>query len=243
MSQIGPLDAPATEEAPTGPMTLRLREGAVSGAGRRLGLSGGEVLLSVNGAGFQGDERALAQRIAQRKGKPLALTFAKEGGANILVLAQTAALGRWEAVPAVAVTEAEGSRIDPDGLRNYEVMRDAAGQYDLYAVEVPMMALIAPPLWLFQMRVWSPGMTLLAAMAASAIVTPWLSLLVWLSAALWVRRAALPMLRADRRARGLLFAGVVAARSEAEAHATHQARAPGDRCIFCPAVAAATQAA
>lgn len=234
MSQTGLDAATGPTEAPTGPMTLRLREGSVSPEGRRLGLVGGEILLAVNGLAFEGKETALAARLAMRRGKPLALTFGREGG-TLLVLATTTALGRWEPVPAVPGPEGEAARIDPDGLRNFEVMRDAAGQYDLYGVTVPALALIAPPLWLFQMRVWSAGATLLAALAAAAIVTPWLSLAVWLSASLWIRRAALPLLRADRMARGLSFAGVVAARNEAEAHATHQARSPGARCIFCPA--------
>lgn len=223
-------------------MTLRLREGSVTPEGRRLGLAGGEVLLAVNGLPFEGGETALAARLAMRKGKPLAMTFAREGG-DLLVLAATMGLGRWEAVPAPPAKADEAARIDPDRYRNYEVMRDASGQYDLFAVTVPMIAMMAPPLWFLQMRVWSAGATLLAALTAAAIVSPWLSLLVWMAAGLWVRRAALPLLRADRLARGLSPAGVVAARSEAEAHAAYQARMPGDRCIFCPDRGAEAQAA
>lgn len=242
MSQLGGEGGIGAGEAPAGPMTLRLREGSITAEGRRLGLSGGEVLLSVNGVAFTGKETALTARLLMRRGKPLALTFAREGG-NLLVLTRTTALGRWEQVPALPATEGETARIDPDGLRNYEVMRGPEGQYDLYAVDVPLLAVIAPPLWLFQMRVWSPGATLLAGLVAAAIVTPWLSLVVWLSAALWIRSAALPLLRADRQARGLSLAGVVPARNETEAHAIHQARSPGDRCIFCPQKESATQAA
>ena len=233
MSQLGAENGMPTGDDPAGPQTLRLREGSVTAEGRRLGLTGGEVLLAVNGVAFTGKETALTARLLMRRGKPLALTFAREGG-NLLVLAETTALGRWDPVPALPVAEGETARIDPDGLRNFEVMRGPEGQYDLYSVEVPLIAVIAPPLWLFQMRVWAPGATLLAGLAAAAIVTPWLSLVVWLSAALWIRGAAVPLLRADRQARGLGFAGVVAARSETEAHAIHQARSPGDRCIFCP---------
>ncbi|MBD1203377.1 MAG: hypothetical protein H9533_04485 [Rhodobacteraceae bacterium] len=242
MSQLGGEGGIGAEDTPSGPMTLRLREGSVTPEGRRLGLTGGEVLLSVNGVAFSGKETALTARLLMRRGKPLALTFAREGG-NLLVLAGTTALGRWEQVPALPAPEGDAARIDPDGLRNYEVMRGPEGQYDLYAVEVPLLAVIAPPLWLFQMRVWAPGATLLVGMVAAAIVTPWLSLVVWLSAALWIRGAALPLLRMDRQARGLGFAGVVAARSETEAHKLHQARSPGDRCIFCPEKETAAQAA
>lgn len=242
MSQLGADAGTLAGEAPAVPQTLRLREGSVNAEGRRLGLTGGEVLLLVNGVPFTGTETALTARLLIRRGKPVALTFAREGG-NLLVLTTTTALGRWEQVPALPAPEGEAARIDPDGLRNYEVMRSPEGQYDLYAVDAPLIAVIAPPLWLFQMRVWAPGATLLAGLVAAAIVTPWLSLAVWLSAALWIRGAAMPLLRADRQARGLGFAGVVAARSETEAHAIHQARAPGDRCIFCPDKEAPTAAA
>lgn len=241
MSQSG-AEGGQAEDAPSGPMTLRLREGSVTAEGRRLGLVGGEVLLAVNGVAFTGGEAALTARLLIRRGKPIALSFAREGG-NLLVLAGTTALGRWEPVPAPPAAEADPARIDPDRLRNYEVMRGPEGQYDLYSVETPLLAVIAPPLWLFQMRVWAPGATLLAGLAASAIVTPWLSLVVWLSAALWIRGAALPLLRADRQSRGLMLAGVVAAKNESEAHAIHQARAPGDRCIFCAVKDPAAQAA
>ena len=242
MSDLGDDTEAGLEAGPSGPLTLRLRAGSVTPEGRRLGLAGGEVLLAVNGQPFEGGETALAARLAMRRGKPLALSFGREGE-ELLVLTATMALGRWEAVPAVPRAMDEAARIDPDRLRNYEVMRDASGQYDLFAVTVPMIAMIAPPLWFLQMRVWSAGATLLAALAAAAIVTPWLSLAVWIAAGLWMRGAALPLLRADRLARGLAPAGVVAARSEAQAHAAHQARMPGDRCIFCPEGAAAAQVA
>lgn len=241
----GPADDPGIgggADGPPGAVTLRLREGSVTPEGRRLGLCGGEVLVAVDGGAFAGDEAALAARMARRKGRATALGFAREGD-EFLVLAATTALGRWEAVAAPAPPSGERARIDPDSLRSYEVMRDAAGQYDLYPTTVPMMALMAPPLWLLQMRVWAAGATLVAALVAAAMVTPWLSLAVWMAAGLWVRGAALPLLRADRMARGLGFVWVVAARSEAEAHAAHQARMPGDRCIFCPESAAAAQVA
>lgn len=230
------------EDGPSGPLTLRLREGSVTPEGRRHGLAGGEVLLAVNGLPFEGGETALATRLAMRKGKPLVLRFGREGG-DLLVLAATMGLGRWEPVAAPPAAADEAARIDPDRYRNYEVMRDAAGQYDLFCVSLPMIAMMAPPLWFLQMRVWSPVATLLAALAAAAIVTPWLSVVVWMAAGLWMRGAALPLLRADRLARGLSPAGLVAARSEAEAHAAHQARMPGDRCIFCPEREATTQVA
>ena len=138
--------------------------------------------------------------------------------------------------------ESEGVRIDPDALRNFEVMRSEKGVYDLYPVVPPLTAVLAAPVWLLQMRIWVPGATVVAALAAAGLVTPWLAAVVWLAAGLWVRRAAAYFVRADRRARGLGWEGMIAAQSEAEAHQKHLARYPGDRNLFAPEPSDATEA-
>jgi hypothetical protein len=218
---------------PKAESTVRLRDTGAGAEGRRLGLKGGEVLLAINGRPFRGTDDMLARRFDARGGKPLALTFAR-GMDEFVVLAETHKLGRWEIIAAGPPPEEEGARIDPDVLRNFEVMRSEKGVYDLYPVVPPLTAVLAAPVWLLQMRLWVPGATLTAALAAAALVTPWLAAAVWLAAGLWVRRAAAYFVRADRRGRGLGWDGMIAARSEAEAHQTHMARHPGDRNLFAP---------
>jgi hypothetical protein len=230
----------ATVEAPT--HALRLRAAGIEPAAQALGLRAGDVLEAINGRAFRGDEAALRARFAARGGRPLALAF-RRGAEMFLVLADTARLGRWEAVPWPLPEGAEGARIDPEDLRNFEVMRSEAGVYDLYPGVGSLLSLVAAPLWLMQMRLWAQGATVVAALAAAAVVMPVLAAVVWLAAGLWVRRSASGFLRADRMGRGLRFDGVIAARGEAEAHAAHLMRHPGDRYLFAPTAPAAEQAA
>lgn len=233
---------PEAEEAPV-ITALRLRGESLAAAGRRLGLRSGDVLTAINGIPFRGDEAALAARFAARGKTGLALTFLRETQ-SFTVLAETAALGRWESIPfAPGGAEEEHKRIDPAGLRNYEVMRSVDGLYDLHPTEASVMALIAPPLWLLQARLWVHGAIVVAALVAAAVVSPLLSAVVWLASGLWVRRQAAHFMRMDRHGRGLGFAGVIAAPSEREAHARHLAVHPEDRYLFAPEPRAAEQAA
>lgn len=221
---------------PLSESTIRLRDSGAGAEGRRLGLTGGEMLLAINGRPFRGDDDTLEKRFEEAGGKPLVLTF-RRGAEEIVVLGHTGKLGRWDIVPAPEEETSDDPprRLDPAHLRNFEVMRSEAGVYDIMPAVPPMMAMMASPVWLLQMRLWAPGATLIAALAASAVVTPWLAAAVWLAAGLYVRRAGAFFLRADRRGRGLAFHGVIAARTEAEAHARHLARHPGDRNLFLPA--------
>lgn len=221
---------------------MRLRTGGIEAPAQALGLRAGDVLEAINGRPFRGDEAALRARFAERGGKPLALGF-RRGTETFLVLAMTARLGRWEAVPCPLPEAAEGGRVDPEDLQNYQVMRSESGVYDLYPTVPSVLAMIAPPLWLLQMRLWAQGATVVAALAASAVVMPVLAAVVWVAAGLWVRRMAATFLRADRAARGLRFDGVIAARGEADAHSAHVGRHPGDRYLFAPAAPATEQAA
>lgn len=223
-------------------MALRLRGGAMEPAGQALGLRAGDMLEAINGRAFRGDEAALRARFAAREGKALALGF-RRGAEGFLVLAETARLGRWEAVACPLPEDTEGGRIDPEDLRNFAVMRSEAGVYDLYPAQASLLAMVAPPVWLMQMRLWAQGATVVAALAAAAVAMPVLAAVVWVAAGLWVRRSAGAFLRADRMGRGLRFDGVLAARGEAEAHAAHLARYPADRYLFASAAPAAEQVA
>lgn len=235
------MDSDTTSAEPV-TSALRLRSGGIDPAGRALGLRAGDMLEAINGRPFRGSEAALRARFAERGEKPLALGFRRETE-PFLVLATTSRLGRWEAVPCPLPEGAEAARIDPEGLRNYQVMRAEAGVYDLYPAVPSVLAMIAPPLWLMQMRLWVQGATVVAALAAAMVVMPILAAVVWVAAGLWVRRTAVAFLRADRGARGLRFVGVIAARGEGEAHAAHMARHPGDRYLFAATAPAQEQVA
>lgn len=214
---------------------LRVPDAGASAEGRRLGLTGGDILVAINGKTFRGWDETLEKRFDTRGDKPLALTF-RRGEVEVTVLAETHRLARWDHIAApveIDPEEENGRRIDPAHLRNWEVMRSAATQlYDLHPSVPPLTALIAPPIWVLQMRLWVPFATLLAALIPAALVSPFAAAVVWFAAGLYVRRSAAFFVRADRRGRGLSFAGMIAARTEAEAHAKHLLLHPEDRNLF-----------
>lgn len=216
----------------TAPATLHLKDVPAGSAGRALGLRAGDTVLAVNGRGFQGDLPALQKLLSASDGV-MALTV-QRGLAEVTVLTGTVQLGRWEAVPAPADDGAR-RRIDPAFLRNWEVMRAADGSYDLFPHRLPATALLLPQLWLMQMRLWLPCAMVVAALVAGMIVHPALALVVHAAGAAHLRGTHAMYLRLDRRARGLSFQTVLAARTEAQAHAAYRALQPEDHYLFATA--------
>jgi hypothetical protein len=210
--------------------TLRLRALPAGSEGRLLLLKPGDLLVAVNGRAFTGEAVALAARFAARPGRPLALTF-RRGDQLVTVLSADPALGQWEAV-AAPPPEDGLARLDPDMMRNWEVLRGADGSFDLSPLSPSLLAMFAPPLWMLQMRLWVPFATLVTALMAGALVAFWVPALVCIAAALHMRHAAATYVRLDRRTRGLLPHAVHAARSEADAMATHRRLHPADRFLF-----------
>ena len=211
-------------------MTLRLKALPAAAAGRALALRPGDTLIAVNGRAFAGDAAMLARRFADRRGRPLALTF-QRGETTLTVLATRADLGQWESVVRAESTDT-ADRIDPDTLRNWEILRSRDGLYDLHVTDAPLLARVLPPVWLLQMRLWVPFATLSAALVASGLVAIWAVAIVWAAAGLHMRHAAATYLRLDRRSLGLVPHAIHAARTEAEAHAIHRRLHPGDRFLF-----------
>lgn len=215
------------------PLTLWLKDVPARAAGRALGLAAGDILLAVNGRAFTGTPAHLAMRLAERPGKPLALTF-QRGPNRLTVLAGRADLGVWDSMAAPALTDDDMPRVDPDVLSNWEIMRDAEGRFDAVCLAPSMLATLLPPLWLLQMRLWVPFATMVTAIVVTGAVSPYAVPLVWAALGVHLRRAGPAYLRADRRGRGLRLQSVHAARSEAAAHTAHIEMFPNDRSLFAP---------
>jgi hypothetical protein len=224
------------------PLTLWLKDVPARAAGRALGLAAGDILLAVNGRAFTGTAAHLAQRLAERAGQPLALTF-QRGPNRVTVLSNRADLGVWDSLTAPALAEDDMPRIDPDRLSNWEVLRDGAGRFDLICLAPLTLATMVPPLWLLQMRLWVPFATMVTALVVAGAVSLYAVPVVWAALGIHLRRAASAYLRADRRGRGLRFHSVHAARSESAAQAAHLALYPNDHSLFAPVLAPAAQPA
>ena len=105
---------------------------------------------------------ALAERLAQRGGAALALTF-RRGTGDLTILTRRVDLGLWDQV-APPDDPGEGNRLDPDLMANWEVLRSPAGLFDLHRPQPSPFAASLPLLWLLYQRLWIAAATLMAAM-------------------------------------------------------------------------------
>ncbi|MGP9805041.1 hypothetical protein [Paracoccus sp. NSM] len=214
--------------------TLRLARCGARDAGAAYGLKRGDLLIGLDGAPWQGGADALSRRVAAA-GRPVALTF-QRGTALVTVMVRRADLGPWERAPLSQITPADQPLPDPLGLVNWEIMRRADGTHELFSRSSSMLALIAPALWLAQMRLWTWLATLILALALALSGGPLLMLAVWFAAGLHLWRAAAGHLRAARLAEGYRPLGIIAARTEAEACRLWAELHPGARFRFGGAV-------
>jgi hypothetical protein len=214
---------PAPNAAPA--RTLCLARCGARDAGAALCLRKGDTLAGVDNAPWRGTAEALQARLAAAD-RPLALTF-RRGGVALTVLAQRADLGLWESVAAEAT--APPLPQDPARLCNWEVMVHADGSHDLIALRPSLLALVAPPLWLAQARLWTLFATLGAGMAIALPAGALLVAGVWVAAGLHLWRAGDKHLRAARMAEGYRKVGVIAGTTEGAARAAWATLEPGAR--------------
>jgi hypothetical protein len=209
------------------PATLRLARCGLDDPGRALGLRSGDVLIGVAGQAWQGSPEALRARFAG--GDPLLVSFLR-GDVMISLLVDRADLGRWERttppdrMPALPAPD--------DRLCNWQIMQHHDGHHDLFALRPQTLALLAPALWLAQERMFT---WLVALGAALALALPGGALLmgvVWIAAGLHLWRQGPLHIRQARLTDGYRPAGVIAARSAAQARADWDALVPGARFRF-----------
>lgn len=208
---------------------------ALTAAGRAIDLRPGDRLLAVAG---QAGRDAAALAAATAGGRQAAVCIAR-GSAAFWVMTGTEATGRWEdEVPPDGLPPAPA--LPAGRLRNWWVMADAAGVYDILPAGRPLVALVLPQLWLLQMRMWVPLLAIAGTVGLVAVALPlWVALTVQLAAGVKVWARGPEILRADRAARGMVAQRVIAAGSEAAAHRLHQATAPGARFVFAGGLPAA----
>lgn len=212
---------------PAAPQVLRLARCGKDDPGRALGLRTGDVLIAVAGQPWHGGPEALRARFAPGEGL---LVSVLRGDTVLSVLADQADLGRWERVAPPATLPPVPQ---PDArLCNWQIMRRHDGEHDLFALRPQMLALLAPPLWLAQERLFTWLAALGSALALALPGGAWLMAVVWVAAALHLWRQGPSHMRAARLAAGYLPVAVVAARSAPEARAAWEALSPGARFRF-----------
>lgn len=198
--------------------------------GKGLGLHPGDTLVRIDGKPFDGTVTRLLQSFAGQPDRKRVLWFVRDG-LEWPVVAKTAALGQWRSVH---LPEGFSTGALPTiGLRNWDVLVNADGAYDVQPTEASGFAFLAP-LYLLQMRLWGP-LALWAAVSALALPLGWVAgsaLQVLLCLYFW--RASPTLMRSDRFARGFRYWRIMAARNERDLHEKMAEIAPGLRFVLMP---------
>jgi hypothetical protein len=221
----------------TSAQVLVLKRCRTEDFGHALGLLAGDVLVSVDGAPWHGSAGVLQDRMARASG-PTVLGF-QRAGVGFSVLCSRADLGQWARIPA---NDSHMRLPDySEGMRNWQIMADIRGAFDLFPVTPSIIALIAPPVWLAQGRLWA-ALGVFAALVALALPVG-LPLLgpIWVAVGVHLWRDGAGHQRVALEVQGFYRAAILASRSEAEAIATWQSLQPKARFRFAPAQAPVLQ--
>jgi len=182
-------------------------------AGYPFGLLAGDLLIGLNGAPWRGSAIDLHKTVSAY-GQQSLLTFLRKGGV-FSILTERADLGLWEMQPVQA--DLPDLPAPDKRLRSWDVMADRNGIHDLFPVDASLLALVAPPVWLAQSRLWSGLAVFVAVIVLSLPVGLALVLAVWLVAGLHLWRDGAQHQRVTLQMQGFVRRGILAATSESEA--------------------------
>lgn len=209
-------------------VTLRIGRCRTTDQGYELGLKSGDVLVGVNGKRWTGSLDSLKAHFSGRSAE-VALTF-QRGTVVWSVLTNHLNLAQWVRIPAPSATEF--TPFSADLLCNWEIIANGNGTHDLFPRRPSLVALVAPALWLAQMRLWTLLATLGACLAVALPAGIPVMIALWAAAGVHLWRSGTNHIRAERASAGFYRVGVVAAPSELEAIAAWDRLRPGTRFRF-----------
>ena len=216
---------------PGGEFALRLRYLQPGAAGYIYALQPGDCLIAVNGIKFSGSKYELKTRFAESRTGTLVLTFLRNQRA-FSVLTDTSDLGRWIETPFPEFDVSEQSAIDPKLVENWEIVRDRRGHYELFPLRKSLVALVAAPLWMLNMRLWSVLAATLSVTGITFLLGPWIAATVYVALSIWVWQNSISLVRFDRSTRGMTPWAVVAAQNEPKAHEACRVLDPSLEFVF-----------
>ena len=206
--------------------------------GTALGLRAGDIITAVNGIPLHGNEAHFRARFGKTPGRVCALNLLR-GERCFTVLSGRPDVGQLVVIDPSAeqlrtVERGRTGRLYPDHMVNWEVYLNRAGQYDLQPLKPSVLALVAAPLWLAQMRLWA-ALAMMVGVVVIAIPVGWImAAALYALASLYVWHAGAAVFRADRMAAGFKAHAVVAAAHEAGAHREFAALEPRARFVYAP---------
>lgn len=220
------------------PDPLYLQLGSSGPHGNAIGLRAGDILFAINGVQLHGTVDNFRDRFGKTQGRTCALNVLR-GDRGFTVLATQSDLGKLVPMTPTAgqlrdIARLRTGRLYPDHMINWEVYRNRDGEYDLQPLRPSPLALVAAPLWLVQMRLWS-ALAMLVGVAVIAIPTGWImTAIIYALASVYVWRAGPALFRADRVAAGLKPHAIIAAANERGAHRGFADLEPRARFIYAP---------
>lgn len=206
---------------------------SVNPQGKSLGLRPGDILLRVDGQAVDGKTKDIQALFRAQPDRARVLWIWRDGQVWP-VLGRSAILGRWRVMPRPEGIATLPEHRPAERLQNFDVMIGPDETYDAQPRTPSVMALL-PPLYMVQMRLWTP-LALWAALALVSVPLGWVAgaaLQILVCVYFW--RAAPMLVRTDRTARGFRLWRVIAARSERDLHRQMTGLAPDLRFVHAAA--------
>ncbi len=214
------------------PRASALALASVNPQGKALGLRPGDILLRVDGHAVDGKTKDIQALFREHPDRARALWIWRDGQVWP-VLGRSAILGRWRVMPKPEVIVTLPDHSPTDRMQNFDVMIGPDETYDAQP-RTPSVVALLPPLYMIQMRLWTP-LILWAALTLVSVPLGWIAgaaLQMLICVYFW--RAAPMLVRTDRMARGFRLWRVIAARSERELHRQMTTLAPDLRFVHAP---------
>ena len=207
---------------------------AITREGVKIGLQVNDLLIGVNGVPFAYAKDELQQKLTYLTRGKTALTFRRDNR-DFTVVATVPNVGNWD--PVTAPIDVEKKRISATFLTNWEVFRSDDGLFDMQPLAPSLLALVAAPIWLAQMRLWVPFAMILSIVLITLPFGQLMSMAVYGLASVYVWRMSQEMFRTDRISKGLEPHLIFAAASERVAHRVYARLYPDDVFLYAPGAA------
>lgn len=215
------------------PRATALALTSVNPLGKSLGLRPGDILLRVDGQSVDGTIKDI-QALFKEQPERARLMWICRDGQVWPILGRSAILGRWRVMPKPEAIAALPEHRPEDRWKNFDVMIGPDESYDAQP-RTPSVLALMPPLYMIQMRLWTP-LILWAALLLLSVPLGWIAgaaLQGLICVYFW--RAAPMLVRSDRTARGFRLWRVIAAKSERNLHRQMTTLAPDMRFVHAPA--------
>ncbi len=145
---------------------IRLKEHGKSSRSRALRLRPNDVIVAIDGIEFNGDIQEFVDRLATEDAEDWLLTIYRDKAFfEIIVRGPIGGTLEFSSVEETEMIRNEWKNhtiYDRSSYRIYEVLRDIHRKCDVIDTSYSFIAVLLPPLWLLQNRMWEPLIAILS---------------------------------------------------------------------------------